>query len=140
MGARAVSWVDWDVDQFYDLAFSHGINIDEADLPEDYEGIFVRQKRIIVLASGLCDYQIRCVLPHELIHCEYSDEFCNGYGDVDSKAECRTARLTARRLIDSRRYAAVERMYNTTSVHFLACQLDVTEKVIRDYQRFVLGS
>jgi hypothetical protein len=144
------SWSGWDANRFYDLAFSRGISIDEADLPYDYEGVFVRRKRMIVLASGLRDYQVRSVLAHELIHDEFGDEFCagwsdershgngDGHGDMDSKIECRTAKLTALRLIDPHEYANVERIYITTNIHLLACQLNVTEKIIRDYQRLVL--
>ena len=87
--------------------------------------------RTIYLHDRLNARQKRCTLLHELIHAHYH----NGprTGPYGAREEQRTRRLTASKLISMPEYRLAEQIYDG-DVYRMACELDVTVQVLRDYQ------
>lgn len=77
------------------------------------------------------DFQRRCTLCHELVHARHHDNGCGTPYSV--KAERRARRQTALRLIDPVEYASAEAICEGDAYR-IACELDVTLQVVRDYQ------
>ena len=80
----------------------------------------------ILISLGMTYTQKRCTLVHELVHREH--------GDTGHAHEDRTRTETARILIDPRKFAEEESMYDTDYAQ-IADDLDVTESVLADYLR-----
>lgn len=80
--------------------------------------------------------QKRCTLLHELIHWTYKDSTKNGL--FGTRVEHRTRRETALKLIDPLEYRIAETMYEGDPYQ-IACELDVTLRVIQDYRALLDG-
>ncbi|WP_339349483.1 hypothetical protein [Bifidobacterium indicum] len=80
--------------------------------------------------------QKRCTLLHELIHWTYKDSTKNCL--FGTRVEHRTRRETALKLIDPLEYRTAETMYEGDPYQ-IACELDVTLRVIQDYRALLDG-
>ena len=108
-----------------------GVRVEERRLPNGLCGFYYEPARLIVLDETMPDFQRRCTLCHELVHARYHDAGCGTpYG---AKAERRARRQTALRLIDPIEYASAE-MLCDGDAYRIACELDVTLQVVKDYQ------
>ena len=112
-------------------ASTMGVMVEDRMLAGGMCGFYYAPLRLIVLDSRLTDHQRRCTLCHELIHAQYSDTGCGTL--AGTKAERRTRRETALRLVDPVEYATAERVFEG-DVWRIACELGVTVQVVRDYQ------
>ncbi len=108
-----------------------GVRVEERRLPNGLCGFYYEPARLIVLDETMPDFQRRCTLCHELVHARYHDAGCGTpYG---AKAERRARRQTALRLIDPVEYASAE-MLCDGDAYRIACELDITLQVVKDYQ------
>ena len=108
-----------------------GVRVEERKLENGLCGFYYAPMRLIVLDSGLADFQRKCTLCHELVHARHHDDGC---GDpAGERAERRARRETALRLVDPVEYATAEQVFEG-DVWRIACELDVTVQVVRDYQ------
>lgn len=78
----------------------------------------------ILISLGMTYAQKRCTLVHELVHREH--------GDTGHTYENRTRIETARILIDPKKLAEEQSMYETDYAQ-IAEDMDVTESVLADY-------
>lgn len=108
-----------------------GVRVEERRLPNGLCGIYYEPARLIILDESLPDFQRRCTLCHELVHARYHDNGCGTPYGV--KAERRACRQTTLRLIDPVEYASTEALCEGDAYR-IACELDVTLQVVRDYQ------
>ncbi|MGO5423087.1 ImmA/IrrE family metallo-endopeptidase [Bifidobacterium animalis] len=119
------------VEELLSYAQAHGLHVTECPLPGTLCGLYDDTTRTIYLHDRLNARQRRCTLLHELIHAHYHDSARTGpYG---AREERRTRRLTASTLISMPEYRLAERIYEG-DVYRMACELEVTVQVLRDYQ------
>lgn len=118
-------------DDLLTYAQAHGLRVIERPLPGTLCGLYDDATRTIYLHDRLNGRQRRCTLLHELIHAHYHDGPRTGpYG---AREERRTRRLTASTLICMEAYRQAEALYEG-DVYRMACELEVTVQVLRDYQ------
>lgn len=116
---------------FLSEALLLGVRVEERRLPSGLCGFYYEPARLIVLDESMPDFQRRCTLCHELVHARYHDTGCGTPYGV--KAERRARRQTALRLIDPVEYASAEALCEGDAYR-IACELDVTLQVVKDYQ------
>ncbi|RBQ00147.1 hypothetical protein CRD59_00805 [Bifidobacterium xylocopae] len=112
-----------------------GLNVQEAYLPAGCQGIYDDKSKMICLDPRMNQRQQLCALQHELIHAEHGDQGCS-LSSLIRKAERRTRRETACRLITPLEYRIAEAEYEGQSWK-MACELGVTVQVLKDYQQFL---
>jgi Zn-dependent peptidase ImmA (M78 family) len=112
------------------------VHIESSILPDGYCGIYDDAANTILIHRDMKYTLKRCTLVHELVHWAHRDGGC--YGIMQRRAEYRTRRETAVRLISPAEYAIAEQIYEG-DVFRMANELDVTKQVIEDYQNLVLS-
>lgn len=103
--------------------------IGEAKLCDGIQGVYVREKNLILLDTRLCGLQRRCVLAHEISHARHAD----GAGHEDKWVERRANQEAALMLIDPLEYAYAETIYEG-NVMGMARELNVLPWVIMAYR------
>lgn len=103
--------------------------IGEAKLRDGIQGVYVREKNLILLDTRLCGLQRRCVLAHEISHARHAD----GAGHEDKWVERRANQEAALMLIDPLEYAYAETIYEG-NVMGMARELNVLPWVIMAYR------
>lgn len=81
----------------------------EEELPENINGVYDEETRIIVIDPRLNERQKRCTLTHELFHWTHGDTCC--WKQYDDKAESYVRKETAILLINPFEYIQSERIY-----------------------------
>lgn len=103
--------------------------VGEARLHSGLQGVYIRQKNLILLDMRLCGLQRRCVLAHEISHARHAD----GAGHEDKWVERRANQEAALMLIDPLEYAYAETIYEGNTVG-IARELDVLPWVVDAYR------
>ncbi|KFI66079.1 hypothetical protein BCUN_0581 [Bifidobacterium cuniculi] len=116
----------------YDLAPS--LVVCSGKLRRGLYGAYDASLETIVIERALPYDLKKCTLVHELAHWVYDDDSRPPYG---RRREREARMLTARTLVDTKRYAQAECMYDG-SAYNIARELGLCEEVIRDYQCLVL--
>ncbi|KFI72420.1 hypothetical protein BMIN_0315 [Bifidobacterium minimum] len=117
------------------FADSLGVAVCSRSLPGELEGFYHAPTNLIVIDRSM-DYTMkRCTLTHELVHWSHGDSTCVPV--IHTRIENRTRRETATLLVSPTDYALAETMYEG-DVALIALELDVTEQVVKDYQRLVI--
>ena len=117
------------------FADSLGGAVCSRSLPGQLEGFYHAPTNLIVIDRSM-DYTMkRCTLTHELVHWSHGDSTCVPV--IHTRIENRTRRETATLLVSPTDYALAETMYEG-DVALIALELDVTEQVVKDYQRLVI--
>lgn len=93
------------------------------------QGVYIRQKNLILLDLRLCGLQRRCVLAHEISHARHAD----GAGHEDKWVERRANQEAALMLINPLEYAYAETIYGGNTVG-IARELDVLPWVVDAYR------
>ena len=93
------------------------------------QGVYIREKHLILLDSRLCGVQLCCVLAHEISHARHMDAGCR----VDKWTERRADQEAALMLIDPMEYAYAETVYEG-NVMGMARELNVLPWVIGAYR------
>ena len=101
----------------------------EARLHDGMQGVYIRDKHLILLDSRLCGVQLRCVLAHEISHARHMDAGCH----VDKWMERRADQEAALMLIDPMEYAYAETIYEG-NVMGIARELNVVPWVVQAYR------
>lgn len=103
----------------------------EEELPENVNGVYDEQTRIIIIDPRLNERQKRCTLTHELFHWIHGDTCRQSqYGD---KAETHVRKETAILLVNPFEYIQSERVYEG-ELFLMAVDLNVTVSVLEDYR------
>ena len=103
--------------------------IGEAKLCDGIQGVYVREKNLILLDTQLRGVQLRCVLAHEISHARHMDAGCH----VDKWVERRADQEAAKMLIDPLEYAYAETIYEGNAMG-MARELNVLPWVITAYR------
>ena len=103
--------------------------IGEAKLCDGIQGVYVREKNLILLDTQLRGVQLRCVLAHEISHARHMDAGCH----VDKLVERRADQEAAKMLIDPLEYAYAEAVYEG-NVMGMARELNVLPWVVEAYR------
>lgn len=112
------------------LAAGMGLRVDEVPLDDGWpHGLWVPERRQIILRFGLDRVTRRCVLAHELGHAHHRD-VRSGFDSIDSRAERRADAFAALLLISPTEYAQAE-LQHGPSIAGLAHALDVSPHLIR---------
>lgn len=120
------------------LATQLGISVASSeDMDDDTAGIYCEATQTIIIDRRMTYRQKRCTLAHELVHWEHGDQSCTP--TLKAKAECRTRRETAMRLIQPTEYAAAEVLHDGHPAG-IAEELDVTRQVLDDYRTLLHDS
>ncbi|RYM96097.1 M78 family metallopeptidase domain-containing protein [Bifidobacterium animalis] len=90
-------------------------------------GMYIDEVETIIVDRRLTMDVKRCVLVHELVHWARADSQCGGYQEI------KVRQIAAEALIDRKRYAQVECMYEGCSAA-MAEELGVTQEVVDDYK------
>jgi hypothetical protein len=106
------------------------VTVASALLPENREGCYDEATRTILIDRTMTYTQKRCALMHELIHWVHADI------SREDRIEQRTRRETALKLISTIDYMSAEFMYDG-DIYQIACELDVTVRVVKDYQQIL---
>ena len=101
----------------------------EARLHNGMQGVYIRDKHLILLDSRLCGVQLCCVLAHEISHARHMDAGCR----VDKWVERRADQEAALMLIDPMEYAYAEAVYEG-NVMGMARELNVLPWVITAFR------
>lgn len=101
----------------------------EARLHNGMQGVYIRDKHLILLDTRLRGVQLRCVLAHEISHARHMDAGCR----VDKWIERRADREAAMMLIDPLEYAYAETVYEGNTIG-MAHELNVLPWVISAYR------
>lgn len=101
------------------------VHVARIDDDPDLRGYYLAEQGMIVLRYGLTRAESRSVLAHELGHAYYRHECDSPF--AERQADIYAARL----LVDSERYARLERV--NSDPHHLAEEFDVTVEVIRTF-------
>lgn len=96
-------------------------------------GMYIDEVETIVIDRRLTLDVKKCVLVHELVHWARGDSQCGGYQEV------KVRQMAAEVLIDRKRYAQVEYMYEGCSA-LMAEELGVTQEVVVDYRNYLAKS
>lgn len=103
--------------------------LDEARLHNGMQGVYIRDKHLILLDTRLRGVQLRCVLAHEISHARHMDAGCR----VDKWVERRADQEAAMMLVDPMEYAYAEAVYDG-NVMGMARELNVLPWVIEAYR------
>ena len=109
-----------------DRLASEGILVVERDIPE--WGRYYRERRLIVLQTGMTAGQRLATLTHEALH-----HWAGHDGHQDARTEARINRQVALQLVSSPAYIAAEHMH-PGSVAGIAWELDLPVWVVESYQ------
>ena len=117
------------------LAADLGVSVASSeDMDDDTAGVYYETTQSILIDRNMTYRQKRCTLAHELVHWEHGDQACTPM--LETKAECRTRRETAMRLIRPTEYAAAEVLHDGHPAG-IAEELEVTRQVLDDYRRIL---
>ncbi|RYQ68433.1 hypothetical protein PG2072B_1036 [Bifidobacterium pseudolongum subsp. globosum] len=103
--------------------------LDEARLHDGKQGVYIRQKNLILLDSRLCGVQRRCVLAHEISHARHLDAGCR----CDRWAERRADIEAAAMLISPLEFAYAEAVYDGNTIG-MARELNVLPWAIEAFR------
>ena len=103
--------------------------IGEAKLCDGIQGVYVREKNLILLDTQLRGVQLRCVLAHEISHARHMDAGCH----VDKWVERRADQEAAKMLIDPLEYVYAETIYEGNAMG-MARELNVLPWVVEAYR------
>lgn len=101
----------------------------ETRLRDGLQGLYVREKHLILLDTRLRGVQLCCVLAHEISHARHMDAGCR----VDKWVERRADQEAALMLIDPLEYAYAETIYEGNAVG-MARELNVLPWVVQAYR------
>lgn len=101
----------------------------ERRLGNGLQGVYIRDKHLILLDTRLRGVQLRCVLAHEISHARHMDAGCR----VDKWVERRADQEAAMMLVDPMEYAYAEAVYDG-NVMGMARELNVLPWVISAYR------
>ena len=101
----------------------------ETRLRDGLQGLYVREKHLILLDTRLRGAQLRCVLAHEISHARHMDAGCH----VDKWVERRADQEAAKMLIDPLEYAYAETIYEGNAMG-MARELNVLPWVVQAYR------
>ena len=104
---------------------------DQAELPDDINGLYDAELETILIDRRLDDIQKRCTLVHELFHWMHADTACHVNGR--SPAEARACTETALFLVDPVGYVRAERAYDGEPF-LMARELGVSVFVLESYR------
>ena len=117
------------------LAARLGVSVASSeDMDDDTAGVYCETTQSILIDRNMTYRQKRCTLAHELVHWEHGDQSCTPM--LKTKAECRTRRETAMRLIRPDAYADAETLCEGHAAG-MAEELEVTRQVLDDYRRIL---
>lgn len=117
------------------LAADLGVSVASSeDMDDDTAGVYCETTQSILIDRNMTYRQKRCTLAHELVHWEHGDQACTP--TLNTKAECRTRRETAMRLIRADAYADAETLCEGHAAG-IAEELEVTRQVLDDYRRIL---
>lgn len=114
-----------------------GLTVQEVRLQARRRGEYIHSKRLILLKPGMSHREARCTLAHEIQHAIAGD-IPSPFGPAFTRQERLANRRAAELLIDASEYAAAERLREGHGPS-IAHDLDVTYKVLRDWQAHVLA-
>ena len=119
-------------------AESLGIAIKVSELPTGWRGAYSHYRCTIYIVKGMSMREERSTLAHEVAHGIAGDEFTD-FLFFTGKQENRANFLASRALIDFEEYRRAEKLVGAHTPS-LAYELNVTESVLKFWQRWLSGS
>lgn len=109
-----------------------GVSVRYADLPDDRDGEYHHERRLVRLQTGMSHRLHRSVIAHECAHAYFGDVL-SGDDIADDKMERRADIWAAVRLIDIDHYRRAESLHHG-HVEAIALELDVTVDLVESFR------
>lgn len=122
--------------QIYDMLDALGVRVEFCEMPEDRDGEYVHDDRLIRIQHDLRTRRYRSALAHECCHAVFGD-VPSKFGPVNAKQERRADEWAALRLIDLADYRREEERHDG-HVEGMAIALNVTTDLVQAFRRILL--
>lgn len=120
----------------YEMIEALGVTIEYCVLPEDRDGEYVHEDRVIRVQFDLSTRVYRSTLAHECCHAVFAD-VPSRFGPVKAKQERRADEWAALRLIELEEYRLQEAQHDG-HVEAMAVALNVTVDIVEAFQRVLI--
>ena len=123
--------------RIYDMIDALGVRIEYCDdLPDDMDGEYVHEEKLIRIRFDLSTRVYRSTLPHECCHAIWGD-IPSKFGPVNAKQERRADEWAAMQMIGLDEYRQQEARHDG-NVEAIAVALDVTADMVEVYRKMLL--
>jgi hypothetical protein len=120
----------------YDTIDALGVRIEYCELPDDRDGEYIHEERLIRLQYDLSTRVYRSTLAHECCHAVFGD-VPSKFGPVNAKQERKADEWAALRMIDFDEYRRQE-IRHDGHVEAMAVALNVTVDLVEAFRRVLL--
>jgi len=122
--------------RIYDMIDAMGVRIEYCELPEDMDGEYIHEEKLIKIQFDLSTRVYRSTLPHECCHAIWGDE-PSRFGPVNAKQERRADEWAALQMIGLDEYRQQEARHDG-NVEAIALALNVTADLVEAFRRLLL--
>lgn len=122
--------------RIYDMIDSLGVKIEYCDLPEDIDGEYLHEEKVIRIQFDLSTRVYRSTLPHECCHAIWGD-VPSKFGPVNAKQERRADEWAALQMIDLPDYRQQEARHEGNA-EAMAVALNVSTDLVDVFRRLLL--
>lgn len=127
---------DTELKQIYEMIDALGVRVEFCELPEDRDGEYDHDDRIIRIQHDLRTRRYRSTVAHECAHAVFAD-VRSKFGPVNAKQERRADEWAALRLIEIADYRREEERHDG-HVEAMAVALHVTTDLVEAFRRILL--
>ena len=120
----------------YEALDALGVDVEFCELPEEMDGEYIHERRLIRIQHDLLMRRYRSTLAHECCHAVFGD-VPSRFGPVNAKQERRADEWAALRLIGLDDYRRQESRHEG-HVEAMAVALNVTVDLVEAFQRVLL--
>jgi len=128
--------VDSKILELYDMLDALGVRVEFGDLPDDRDGEYLHDERVIRLQHDLRFRRYVSALAHECCHAVFGDT-PSRFGPVAAKQERRADEWAALRLIDPHEYRVQEARHEG-HLEAMAIALRVTTDIVEAFRRVLV--
>jgi hypothetical protein len=120
----------------YEMLDTLGVTVEFCDLPDDRDGEYIHEERLIRIQHDLLFRRYISTLAHECCHAVWGD-VPSRFGPVNAKQERRADEWAALRLIDRDEYRRLEARHDG-HLDAMAVSLNVTVEVVEAFRSLLL--
>ncbi|MFK4760344.1 ImmA/IrrE family metallo-endopeptidase [Microbacterium sp. ZW T5_45] len=122
--------------RIYDMIDALGVRIEYCELPEDIDGEYIHDEKLIRIQFDLSTRVYRSTLAHECCHAVFGD-VTSMFGPMNAKQERRADEWAALRMIGLDDYRAQETRHDG-NVEAMAIALNVTADMVEVFRGLLL--
>ncbi|GAA1162772.1 ImmA/IrrE family metallo-endopeptidase [Microbacterium oxydans] len=122
--------------RIYEMIDALGVRIEYCELPDDIDGEYIHEEKLIRIQFHLSTRVYRSTLPHECCHAIWGDTRSR-FGPVNAKQERRADEWAAMQMIGLDEYRRQEARHDG-NVEAMAIALNVTADLVEVFRRLLL--